>query len=577
MNTYYNPNFKVIIQGLTLEADVTRAIMQLTYDNSLEDADMFTILLDNSRNRFTDSALFDVGKEVEIHMGYSNDLTPMMLGEITAVSPNFPQSGNPTLKISGYDKSHRLRHNKTERGTYHRMNDSAIAAIIAADNFLIPVVDPAPMPPAKAFFRTNSDWSILKELADRNFFEVFVRWNKLYFRFPRPSREMIVLEWGKTLSSFTPRLSTSGQTGIQIIRGYDYELAQKIIAILPTVSLGADIDNIIERVGSGFKDLIVGLGKNIIHDKPVNNFIDAGILGKSLLKQIIEGLYEGTGQCIGIPGLRAGEMVEIRGCGKQFSGTYKLSKATHTIDQSGYKTQFKITQKSNTSLLKSLRNKVFGKKDSFKQQKSPGVMTGKVIDNIDRDGFGRVRVNINCYGKKHMSAWARVAALKAGSNSGTYFLPDINDEVLIAFEQGNLNKPVVIGSLWNGKKRPPEINSPPGGNNKRVIKTKSGSTIVLDETKGNEKITIKDKSGNSISLNNKGGIEINAEKDLTIRSKGDITIEAKNVVINTDKDINMDAANVIVTVETAMDISKGGTGGKESEDEYRICIPPWCE
>ena len=84
---FYRPDFAVKIEGLTLAADVRNATRSLSYDNNIDTADMFTLQLDNAGLRFCDSALFDVGKDVEIYMGYEGELHPMMLGEITAINP----------------------------------------------------------------------------------------------------------------------------------------------------------------------------------------------------------------------------------------------------------------------------------------------------------------------------------------------------------------------------------------------------------------------------------------------------------------------------------------------------------
>ena len=342
MQPYYVPDFQVKITGITLGADVTSAVISLTVKSHIDMADMFDIQLNNADLRFTDSALFDVGKRVEIYMGYVGNLQPMILGEIVAVSPSFPESGAPTMTITGYDLSHRMRHNSPSRLTFKYQNDSLIAAEIAAENLLIPVVDPALMLPQESVQQTGSDWALLKELADRNFFWVYVFWDKLYFRFPRPQTEMVVLEWGKNLSSFSPRLSTSGKAGIQIIRGYDYKLAQKIVTILPLIALDpTDLDNIIERLGSTFIDQL-SLGRHVVRDQPVNTYLDAAVLAKSILLQLLQGLYEASGNCIGIPELRARDTVEIRGVGKRFSGRYILSSVTHTIDGSGYRTRFEV-------------------------------------------------------------------------------------------------------------------------------------------------------------------------------------------------------------------------------------------
>jgi len=528
MQQYYVPDFEVKIQGLTLEADVKNAVTDLTYDNNLEQADMFRLTLNNADLRFTDSPLLYVGKDVEIYMGYVDELKAMMLGEIVSIQPSFPSGGAPTISITGYDKSHRMRHNNPGRFTFNYLNDSMIAAQIAAENLLIPVVDPAPMTPDEATPQTGSDWSLLKELADRNFFQVYVHWDKLYFKFPRLQTEKIVLEWGKNLSSFSPRLSTSGQAGIQVIRGYDYKLAQTVVSILPAVSLGTDLDDLTEKLGDDFIDQLVQLGRNVIRDKPVENFLDATVLAKSILQQLLQGLYEGSGTCIGIPKLRAGDMVEITGIGKRFSGNYTLNKVTHTINKSGYQTQFEVTQKYSSSLLQSLRNKISESPSPNKRDKVYGVVIGFVENNVDPEGLGRVQLSFPHLSDVNVSKFARVVTPMAGSNRGVYFLPDIGDEVLVAFDHGDVSKPIVIGSLWNGKSRPPELNSD-GLNAKRLIKTKSGHTITLDDTSGTEQITFKDMGGSTIKFQSDGKLHIEAKNNLELKAAGDINIEAANV------------------------------------------------
>lgn len=540
MNQYYAPDFEVKIEGLTMAADVTSFVTELTYDNNLDTADMFTLRLNNADLRFTDSALFDVGKKVEIYMGYSGGLHPMMLGEITAISPSFPQGGAPTITITGYDKSHRMRHNSPARYTFKNMKDSNIAALIASENLLIPVVDPAPTPARESVQQTGSDWAFLKQLADRNCFQVYVHWDKLYFRFPRPQTEIVVLEWGKNLSSFTPRLSTSGQFGIQIVRGYDYKLAQNIVEILPAISLGSDLDNITERLGSSFVDQLVELGRNVVRDKPVDNYLDATVLAKSILMQLLEGLFEGSGSTIGNPKLRAGDTIKIKGIGKRFSGNYRLSKVTHTIGESGYITQFEVSQQYTSTLLQSLRKKISETPSPNEQEKIYGVVIGKVENNIDKEGLGRVQLSFPHLSDINLSNWARIAASMAGGDKttstswGTYFLPDIGDEVLVAFEQGDINKPVVIGSLWNGLARPPEVNK--SSNEKKVIKMKSGMQIVFDETTGSENLFLQDKAGSTIKMDSREGNESLLLQDKAgsmikmDSAKGDIIIEAKNTV-----------------------------------------------
>lgn len=534
--SFYVPRFEVRVSGTTLAAAVTSQVTNVTYDNSADVADMFSVSLRNPNHLFTDSPLFSLGKTVEIHMGYGDELRPMMLGEITGIQPSFPQSGAPTLTVSGYDRSHRLRHNQPDR-VYTAMTDTLIAAQIAVENGLIPVVDPSPF-----YWRriphTGSDIAFLKERARANFFEVFVHWDKLYFRCPRPQTEAFVLEWGKNLASFSPRLSSAGTAGLQVVRGYSEALAQDIVAFAMAVDL--DLDHLVERLGSSAIDLLATMGRRIVRDQPIQSPIDAAMLARSMLQDILQGMYEASGTCIGLPDLRAGSMVSIRGLGKRFSGMYRLTKVTHSIGEGGYQTSFEVTQRAGTNIMQLLRRQLQETPSPTQRERFHGVTVGRVTRNVDtEEGRGRVQLQLPHFSNED-SPWARCVTPMAGDDRGMYFLPDVGDEVLVAFEHGDVAKPVVLGSMWNGVKRPPETHTD-GQNRIRMIRTGAGHTITLDDTKGNEQVVVRDKGGSTIRLKVNGDLEIEA---------------ARNLVLNAPKgDIEMSSNNVRVSVKGTMDVS----------------------
>lgn len=200
-----------------------------------------------------------------------------------------------------------------------------------------------------------------------------------------------------------------------------------------------------------------------------------------------------------------------------------------------------------------------------------GVVIAVVTGNQDPEGLGRIKINFPWRGEKDESYWARIACPMAGNERGMVFYPEVDDEVLVAFEHGDINQPYVIGSLWNGKDKPPETNSD-GKNNIRKIKSRSGHEIifndddtamkekieihtkgkhkiVLDDSSGQEKIEIIDKTGsnkiiidsvkNSINIESamelkiKGNIvEIEGTTSLTLKSSAVLTIQGSIVKIN---------------------------------------------
>ncbi len=165
------------------------------------------------------------------------------------------------------------------------------------------------------------------------------------------------------------------------------------------------------------------------------------------------------------------------------------------------------------------------------ESKIYGVVTGIVVNNKDPEKMGRVKVKIPRISGDEESNWARIVSFMGGRERGAFFLPEVDDEVLVAFEYGNINMPYIIGSLWNGKDKPPEQNAD-GKNNIRVIKSRSGHIIKLDDTENNEKIEIVDKTEkNKIIIDTKNNkISIKSDKDIELSApNGKITLEAKDI------------------------------------------------
>jgi uncharacterized protein involved in type VI secretion and phage assembly len=189
--------------------------------------------------------------------------------------------------------------------------------------------------------------------------------------------------------------------------------------------------------------------------------------------------------------------------------------------------------------------------DDQEQRARPinGVVTGLVTNNNDPNGLGRVKVKLNGLEDNHETDWAPVATLMAGDQRGSFFLPEVNDEVLVAFEHGNVNAPYVVGALWNGKAKPPGDNGD-GENNIRKIKSRCGHEIILDDTDQGEKVEIKTNAGHSITLDDASGgekVEIQSKAGHKLQmddSGGTVTIEDKN-------------GNKIVMDSSGVDINDG--------------------
>ncbi len=177
-----------------------------------------------------------------------------------------------------------------------------------------------------------------------------------------------------------------------------------------------------------------------------------------------------------------------------------------------------------------------------------GVAAGIVTNNQDPEGLGRVKIKFPWLSDENETDWVRIATLMAGSETGTFFLPDVGDEVLVAFEHGDINSPYVIGTLWNGKQKPPQTNDD-GKNNIRKIRSRSGHEIVFNDndTSKQEKIEIHTKSGHKIILDDSSGQEKIEIIDKTGSNK--ITIDSVQNSITMESGMQLKIKAQVIEIE----------------------------
>jgi uncharacterized protein involved in type VI secretion and phage assembly len=190
-----------------------------------------------------------------------------------------------------------------------------------------------------------------------------------------------------------------------------------------------------------------------------------------------------------------------------------------------------------------------------------GVVTAVVTNNQDPDKLGRVKVKFPWLSDTDESWWARVASPMAGKDRGVFFLPEVDDEVLVLFEHGDLRFPYVIGQLWNGDV-PPFLTNEDGKNDQRAIKSRSGHLITLDDKDGEETISIVDKTGkNSIVITSKDNkLTISADADITIASaNGKVIISGKGIELTSDDAVKVKASSDMNLEASGKAVLKGAT------------------
>jgi type VI secretion system secreted protein VgrG len=258
-------------------------------------------------------------------------------------------------------------------------------------------------------------------------------------------------------------------------------------------------------------------------------------------------------------GLRIGDIVSIHesafastgnpldGIQEQQFGSYIITDIMHVCDETGsYHNTFDAVPDSVLS-------PPYGNVHSFP---SADTQPAVVTDNNDPAGLGRVQVAFAWQKDDGVSTpWLRMTNPHAGGGKGMYFIPEIGEEVLVAFENGNAEKPFVLGAMYNGNESSSYHTS---GNDKKVVETRSGTRIVMDDAQGS--VFIEDPSGNTWLMDGKGNISVNAPKNFTVAAGESINMTAgKNVSVSAGDDIT-NSANKNIAHIAGQDINITAAG-----------------
>jgi Bacteriophage probable baseplate hub protein len=362
---YYAPDFKVLVEGRELDATTHGDILDLNVVMDIEALTSFDMTVNNWDDssfdfKYSDTTTFDIGKRVDIQMGYANDMRFMASGLIQSLSPRFPESGAPTLSVSGVDRRVKLRDRKpTQKDVKQFKNkaDHEIAQEIARRNGLDAEVTKTAPPHPVVVQKNQDDLKFLMERAKRIDFDFFLRVNPktgkdtLCFVSPTDNRDarrakMYIFEWGKNLINYNTQLTLNKQVASVTVQGWDPTTKKKI-------SYKATAKDLPETKGAGTNgpkaaEDRLAKREDIVVDQPVTSVEEAKNLAISQLRERAYQFLTGTGRVIGLPDMRPGDVVELHGLGVRFSGTsdkplqYYVKKVTHTIGNSGYQTQFEV-------------------------------------------------------------------------------------------------------------------------------------------------------------------------------------------------------------------------------------------
>lgn len=354
----YVPQIEIKVAGQEVALD---DVIELRVTLQKDELGGFSLQLANDFDlvtqafRHSDLSSLDVFEPVEIRMGYAaaNRMATMFVGEITALSPSFPSSGNLTLTVTGTDLLGRLRRSKpgaAQTKAFTNLRDWEIAQQVARRNKLGWSKDSTTEGPIHPIVtqRDMDDLTFVLWLAKRNDFEVAVviedEKEKLYFGKPRDKRgpeavTEVALTWGEALVAFTPRLTVGRQVSKVTVRGWDPRKKQKIEATASIEDLKAHGKG---RSAAEILESKTGPKEERIVDRAVQSQEEAKALATQLLAETANEFLTGQGEVMGEPAIRPQTIVTLGGLGRRYDGDYYVTKVDHVYGGSGYRTSFEV-------------------------------------------------------------------------------------------------------------------------------------------------------------------------------------------------------------------------------------------
>ncbi|UBF30558.1 VgrG-related protein (plasmid) [Kovacikia minuta CCNUW1] len=625
MPASYTPSLSLKIDGQAASTSLVEDILQVVVEESLHLPGMFTLLIRNDyfpsrsgENPWLYDNTLAIGKSVEI--GFTSSTTEntdfddaeqvsLLKGEITAIEAHFNPESQAPIIIRGYDVSHRLHRGRYNRSFQNKTDSDIVKQVIGEAGISAGTVDATSGPhgfgdPVGYVFQENqTNMEFLRERAARNGYELFVQDGKLNFRKPK-AESTLTLTWLKDISSFQVRVSSAEQVSSVEVRGWNYQTKQAIVST-KSAQTSEVVTSTDQGTGKAKSTKFSTSPKMIVVNQPISSSKESDAIAQALFNELSGEFVQADARAEGNPEIRPGKVIKLTNMGK-YSGSYYVTETRHVFQQRVYTTEFSVRGLRGENLLAAVLPQT-------RLQPGQTLLVGIVTNNKDPKKWGRVRVKFPTLTEEHESDWARVVAIGAGNTRGFDCLPEVNDEVLVGFEHGDIHRPFVIGGVWNGVDAPPAsvddsiadgkvrlrtfktrlghklqfVEEDKGSSKKGVyldtvyghklyvndtdkkieIKTNGNHQVTLDDQ--NKKVQIQTSGGNSLTLDDQSRkitmtgtsqIEITAPQGITLKvGANSVVLSTTNVTLKTaSSSVDLGPAGVNVT-SSGMTTVKGTT------------------
>ncbi|MFD6437458.1 VgrG-related protein [Streptomyces venezuelae] len=471
---------------------------------------------------------------------------PMLTGEVTALEVD-ADAGGKQLVVRGYDPGHRLLRNRRVKGFPNMTASDIVRRVAAANKVKLGKIESTPTVYELATQPNITDWDFLSRLAQENDTHLsFDEDGKLCFAKLAPAsgapsdstpaaQSPYVLEFRHNALHSRVAVTAAGQVATAGVRGWDMRAKRALSAQSPAVSSKDIVADITPA------QLSQPFGKAELTDTswPYTTQAQVTHAARSLADDVAGSFAEVEVAVTGNPDLRPGRPVALKGAGFPFEGKYTATGVRHLFESGRpFTTWLTVSGRQ----FRSLYGLASGGADAAPPM--PGVAMALVSNAKDPLRLNRVKLRFPWLSDTYESDWCRIAQL-GGVRGGGLMMPEVGDEVLVAFDRGSLEHPYVLAGLYNGRDKPTPntdglqpIDPTSGRVNWRSVSSRSGHTMELVDAKsrmksgirlqtGNGRLTVHmDETRTSVTIRSDGTVSISGTRNVSIRAGGNLSLTA---------------------------------------------------
>jgi len=559
--------------------DALTRLVELRVTRSLSAVSHVRIRLDDIDDEA--AGVFPVGKPLEVIALDANAVDQTIFkGEIVSVGIEF-RFGRNEFIVDAYDVGYKLARTTIIKSNVDSSTKDIISAI-AGEVGLSPHID-------GSMARIKSEATIQQFGTAHRFLSEFCRTAGYEWQVddgelkvgPRStSGATTTVTGGEDLVQFDARFTSMDQASKVSVRGWDAKTKEAVVGEYTPKNMGAESASISMVADQKRKSDVTTWPRHVVGKD------DAKLVAEGIGKRMDSMAVRARGVTEVNPAIKPGSRIEVKNVGAKWSGEYYISGVEHVFgDDQTFVTRFSTDSLESTSLVELLGRG----EESNTSRFASGLTIGIVTNNKDPDGHGnRVKVKLPYLSEEDESEWARLVQPGAGKERGLLMLPEIDDEVLVGFEEGDIRRPLILGGLWNGKDKPPIPSTDKGlldggAVTSRSLTSRNGHRLTLAD-KGPDGDYVEIKLGDEkaqlwlgderidLILNDDLPITVKSDTaELSFAKGGDITMKGKKITIEATDDLTLKGKNIKTTsqmnteMSASMNFSAKGQAGVKVE------------